>query len=222
MKLLIHACCAPCLSGSRIPYEDEGFDVTALWYNPNIHPFMEYARRMDEVARYISLDSLDVIYIREYPLVPTLNLLSEPARGRSISEGRPMNEDERIERCSRCYLLRLERCAKEARERGFDAFTSTLLVSKYQKHDLVRKIAESVADDQRIEFEYRDLRKYWGKTLDRSRKYQLYRQNYCGCIYSEQERYIGEILGLNEDASVEKGSDPGKENGDEDQRQNRE
>ncbi|MCD6288252.1 MAG: epoxyqueuosine reductase QueH, partial [Candidatus Hydrogenedentes bacterium] len=93
------------------------------------------------------------------------------------------------DRCAICYRMRLERAAEIAVEGGFDAFSTSLLVSPYQKHDLLKEIAETVSADKGIEFMYRDYRDIWKQTYELSREMDMYRQKYCGCIYSEEERF---------------------------------
>jgi predicted adenine nucleotide alpha hydrolase (AANH) superfamily ATPase len=179
MKVLIHSCCAPCLTYPRETLEGEDHDVSALWYNPNIHPYREYQKRMHEVQRYSALVPIDVHYIDEYPLADWLEDIQS-----SVREGKV--------RCVRCYELRLARTAAFASENGFDAFTTTLLVSKHQDHGAVREAGEEAGKRHGVEFLYRDLRKGWKRSIEISKELQLYRQPYCGCVFSEHERYSGD------------------------------
>ena len=177
MRVLLHACCAPCLSA---PHEfltqEEGHEVVALWYNPNIHPYTEYLRRLHEVQRYSALRPVEVVYIDEYPLEVWLRMILDwTATGKF--------------RCEACYRDRLERCAEYASENGFDAFTTTLLLSRHQPHELVRKVASEASKKYDIPFLYRDFRRLWKRSIAISRELHLYRQPYCGCIFSEYERF---------------------------------
>lgn len=175
MRVLIHVCCAPCLTYPHELLLEEGHDVTGFWYNPNVQPFLEYLKRLHEVQRYTALRPVEVIYADEYPLREWLaRALNELNAGRS--------------RCSACYRDRIFRTALTASEMGFDAFTTTLLLSKHQKHEEVRDLCREAMKRYGVEFIYRDLRKGWRRSIKISRDLQLYRQSYCGCIFSEFER----------------------------------
>jgi predicted adenine nucleotide alpha hydrolase (AANH) superfamily ATPase len=175
MKILLHACCANCLIYPHETLEKEGHEVFGLWYNPNIHPFTEYMRRLDAVRQYEKKTGLRIIYRDEYDLVRFL-------RGVAFRES---------ERCRFCYHMRLETAALTARHGDFDGFTSTLLFSKHQEHDLIRGIGESVGRRHGVDFLYEDFREGWEHGRARSQELDLYRQQYCGCVYSEMERYRG-------------------------------
>lgn len=190
MKVLLHACCAPCLSGARIGFEKDDIDVTGYWFNPNIHPWTEFERRRDDLRRYQEMDPIDIMYDEQYPLFTFLDnmLKAIPDRGSQYQDDF-MDQSEKEGRCSYCYRVRMLSVADAAKRSGFDGFSTTLLLSKYQNHDLLKEVCEKVSIEVGIPFFYKDLRKYWGDSLDRSREHRLYRQNYCGCIFSEQERY---------------------------------
>ncbi|MFZ5646820.1 MAG: epoxyqueuosine reductase QueH [Bacillota bacterium] len=175
MKLLLHTCCGPC---SIYPLEslrnDPAIsDITGFFFNPNIHPYTEWKARKTALAEYASGVGLNMIFDDNY-------LLEEFIRG-------VVNHED--ERCAFCYTLRLRRTAREAAAKSFDAFSTTLLVSPYQKHDLIISIGLSVADETGIEFVYRDFRPGYRNAVERSRELGMYRQKYCGCIYSEKDRY---------------------------------
>jgi predicted adenine nucleotide alpha hydrolase (AANH) superfamily ATPase len=175
LKALIHICCANCLIYPLKVLQQEGWDVKGFFYNPNIHPYQEYKRRLEAVQHYEQEAALQVIYRDEYNL-------EEFLRGVAFREA---------ERCRFCYHLRLHATAQVARRGKFDAFTSTLLHSKHQDHELIRIIGEQIGKEQGIPFLYRDFREGWKQGIEESKALGLYRQGYCGCIYSEKERYLG-------------------------------
>jgi epoxyqueuosine reductase len=173
MKILLHICCAPCAIYPVQELRTSGMDVTGFFYNHNIHPYQEYLKRMETVRKYAALVELEVIYRDEYRLEEFLaNVASEP-----------------LKRCLYCYSSRLEMVAASAAELGYDAFSTSLLYSRYQKHDTIREMGERIGDRYGIRFHYSDFRKGWQEGISLSRKMELYRQQYCGCIYSEKDRY---------------------------------
>jgi epoxyqueuosine reductase len=173
MKILLHICCAPCAIYPVQELRSGGMDVTGYFFNHNIHPYQEYRRRMDTVRNYAELVELDVVYRDEYRLEEFLaNVADNPA-----------------DRCLYCYSSRLEIVAAAALELGFEAFSTSLLYSRYQKHDIIREVGERIADRYGIAFHYADFRKGWQEGITLSKKMELYRQQYCGCIYSEKDRY---------------------------------
>ncbi len=173
MKLLIHICCAPCAIYPYFRLKEEGVDPTGYFYNPNIHPYLEYRKRLDTVKDFSSRIGLEVIYRDGYDLDEYL--LQIAGKGK--------------QRCEHCYRMRLLAVGEAARNRGFGAFTSSLLYSKHQKHDEIKAIAQEVASEYGIEFYYEDFRRGWREGIVESKAMGLYRQQYCGCIYSERDRY---------------------------------
>jgi predicted adenine nucleotide alpha hydrolase (AANH) superfamily ATPase len=174
MKILLHMCCAPCAVYPVQELRREGMIVSGFFYNHNIHPYQEYLRRLDTVRKYAELVELEVIIRDEYRLEEFLaNVASDPEK-----------------RCPYCYSSRLEIAAAAAVELGFEAFSSTLLYSRYQRHDLIREMGERIAGKYGIRFHYDDYRRGWQEGITLSKKMELYRQKYCGCIYSEKERYL--------------------------------
>jgi epoxyqueuosine reductase len=173
MNILLHICCAPCAVYPVEELRSAGSQVTGFFYNHNIHPYQEYRKRMETVRDYSAMIGLDVIFRDEYRLEEFLRAVAAKPE----------------ERCLYCYASRLEVVAAEAASRGFDAFTSTLLYSRFQKHDIIRELGDQIGMKYGVQFLYTDFRQGWQKGIDQSRKLGLYRQQYCGCIYSEKERY---------------------------------
>lgn len=173
MKTLMHTCCAPCSVKCVDTLRAEGIEPVGYWYNPNIHPFTEYKSRKDALVQYAKDIAMPLILADEYGLRPFIAGVS-PDFDR---------------RCAFCYQIRLDAAAKHAAENGFDSFTTTLLISPYQKHDLICSTAEDAGKKYGVGFLYRDFRPYFRAGQDRARELSLYRQKYCGCIFSEEERY---------------------------------
>ncbi len=146
---------------------------TGFFYNPNIHPYTEYRKRVDAVKEFSLRSGLEVLIREGYDLDEFLM--------RIVGKG--------ADRCEHCYRMRLDAAAQAAREKGFTMFTTSLLYSKYQKHDMIRGVAQETAAEHRIEFYYEDFRIGWREGIVESKSMGLYRQQYCGCIYSERERY---------------------------------
>lgn len=172
MKLLLHMCCGPCAVYPHKVLSRE-HDIMGLFYNPNIHPFTEYRKRMDTARDFADKSNFKMITIDEYNLDDFL-------RNAAFREG---------QRCIMCYADRLFRAASAAKKGCFDAFTTTLLVSPFQKHELIKKIGEEAGDKYGIEFLYKDFREGFKEGVEESKQMGLYRQQYCGCIYSERDRY---------------------------------
>ena len=174
MKLLLHICCGPCLIYPLKALRAEGFSVDGYFYNPNIHPYTEFKARMEAMEKYAASEGLRVASEVGYDMEEFLR--------RAVR-----HEDDR---CGSCYEMRLRKTAQCAKDSGYDAFTSTLLYSKYQNHDLIVQIADVLARDIGIEFMYQDFREGWREGQETSRVIGMYRQKYCGCIYSEKERFL--------------------------------
>jgi epoxyqueuosine reductase len=175
MKILFHICCAPCALYPLSRLREEGMESTGFFYNPNIHPYLEYKKRLETVKELSLRTGLDVLYRDGYDLDAFLS--------RTAGAG--------ARRCEHCYRMRLDAAGAAAREQGFTVLTTSLLYSKYQKHDLIKGIAAEMASEHGIEFYYEDFRLGWSEGVKESKSMGLYRQQYCGCIYSEWERYRG-------------------------------
>ena len=174
MKVLLHICCAPCANRPLALLQEQGHDVTGYWYNPNIHPFTEYRSRRNTVREYLQEISVPLIEQNDYALRPFVRAVAEDLGNR----------------CGKCYEMRLFEAAKQAKEGGFDSFTSSLFISPYQNHELMAEIATKAAEEYGIEFLYRDFRPYFKAGQEYAREHEFYMQKYCGCVFSEEERYL--------------------------------
>ena len=174
MKTLMHICCAPCANMPIEVLRTDGFEVTGYWYNPNIHPFTEYRSRRNCLQEYAKTIELPLLLKDEYGLRPFVREVAEDIEGR----------------CVKCYEMRLFDTARQAAEGGFDSFTSSLFISPYQNHELMREVAERAAKEYNVEFLYRDFRPYFKEGQARARELEMYIQKFCGCVFSEQERYL--------------------------------
>jgi len=172
MKLLLHTCCGPCFLGVWEELGTRDVEVTNYFYNPNIYPEEEYERRL-EGLRIAAKDKTLVVIGGEY----------EPEKH---AEAIRDHENEFPGRCLHCYRLRLEKAAAYARDHGFDAFSTTLLVSPYQQHEVLKSIGEEVGEKYGVDFYYTDWRPYFRKGQDEAKFIPIYRQKYCGCKYSLQ------------------------------------
>jgi epoxyqueuosine reductase len=173
MKVLLHICCGPCTIYPLSVLRGEGHDVTGHFYNPNIHPYSEFQRRRDTLATLAHLTHLPVIFDEADELEIFLKGALEGGK----------------DRCLFCYRLRLERAFRQALEEKADAVTTTLLYSKYQKHGQIKAVAEELSAHFALPFLYKDFREGWKEGQGEARRLNLYRQSYCGCIFSEKERF---------------------------------
>ena len=175
MKLLMHTCCAPCSVYCIDELRSEEIEPTVYWFNPNIHPYMEYKSRRDCLKEYTKSINVNAIFEEDYGLKEfcknTINNLET--------------------RCQEyCYPVRLEQTAKFAKENGYDTITTTLLVSPYQKHDIIHELGDKIAKQYDLQFLYRDFRVGFREGQAKAREIGLYMQKYCGCIFSEESRYL--------------------------------
>lgn len=174
MKMLLHICCAPCSIYPLRTLRENGFDVMGYYYRNNIHPYTECLKRQQTLTDYARQLGLKVIISEAYDIEIFLQNVVYREKNR----------------CSYCYYDRLKSTALMARRGKFDAFSTTLLYSKFQKHELIKSIGESVGASVGIEFYYQDFRQGWKEGIETSKRLGMYRQQYCGCIYSEKERYF--------------------------------
>jgi len=173
MNILLHVCCGPCTVYPLDSLRRQGHQVSGYFFNPNIHPYREFKRRIGALVEFSRQMDFPVEIDRNYGLTEYLRQVV-------------FHE---TKRCARCYDMRLEPTVKFGLERGADAFSTTLLYSKYQNHQLLIEKCEHLADKYNLPFFYQDFREGWQQGIDGSIAMNLYRQPYCGCIYSEQERY---------------------------------
>ena len=173
MNLLFHICCAPCLGAPLEALRQEGFQVSGFFFNPNIHPLLEFRKRVKALKVFLESDPLPVEMEESYGLDRFLEDVAPP----------------RERRCARCYALRLERTARLAARQGAPAFSTTLLASRHQDHEAVKQAGEQAAERAGVEFLYRDFRPLADRSAAMARQKMLYRQAYCGCVFSEEERF---------------------------------
>jgi len=178
-KLLLHSCCAPC-SSYVLECLSNYFDITILYYNPNIYPFSEYERRRNELKRFIQEAKYPIEIIEKtYQDTEFYNAV----RGKE-------HLGERSERCFACYHLRMKEACIYAKEHGFDYFTTTLSISPHKDSFKINEIGSTLEKEYEVSYLYADFKKKGGylRSLELSKEYNLYRQDYCGCVYSKQER----------------------------------
>ena len=186
-SLLLHSCCAPC-SSYCIEYLSQHFNITVLYYNPNIYPEAEYEKRKAEQKRLISEMQT------KYP-VKMLDCDFESEKFYEMAKGLE-NCRECGERCFKCYRLRLERTAQEARKYGFDYFTTTLTISPLKNAEKINEIGKELSEEYDIDWLPSDFKKREGykRSIELSKVHNLYRQNYCGCVFSQNEQNKTDIV----------------------------
>lgn len=174
MKLLMHTCCAPCSVYCIDALKEEGIEPTIYWYNPNIHPYMEYKARRDTLKEYAKSLNLNAIFEEDYGLDEFCKNVVGDLQNRCKNY---------------CYPVRLRKTFEYAKANGYDAVTTTLLYSIYQNHDFIKEYMEKLSEEFGIEFLYRDFRVGFRDGQNKARELGLYMQKYCGCIFSEEMRY---------------------------------
>lgn len=174
MKLLMHACCAPCSVYPVETLRKEGIEPIIYWFNPNIHPYMEYKSRRDSLKEYVKRMNLSAIFDEDY----------------GLDEFCIQAVKDLKKRCTNyCYPVRIQKLCKYAKDNGYDAVTTTLLYSIYQNHDFIKKYMEETCSKYGLQFVYRDFREGFWQGHDKAKEIGLYMQKYCGCIFSEESRY---------------------------------
>jgi predicted adenine nucleotide alpha hydrolase (AANH) superfamily ATPase len=261
VRILVHICCAPCFTFVHQDLSGEGHEILGYFFNPNIHPYQEFLKRLHCLQRYTSLRPVEVVFDKEYDLdkylvgalqarydtpayfkkssiqrkgdgsfqekievKESLQIKLTPRNdtegatmvinvkenitkaqdalnrskdnGPGLAEGihgvqdqEKMSNSDLNPRCGYCIALRLAKTVEYAAANGFDGFTTTLLLSKYQPHDYIHTIGEQLAAKHGVEFYYKDFRIGWKESIRLSKELELYRQQYCGCIFSEYERF---------------------------------
>lgn len=171
MKLLLHTCCAPCSVYCIDTLREEGIEPVVYWFNPNIHPYTEYKARRDCLKEYTNNIGVKAVFEENYGLRDFCKEVVGDLENRCQSY---------------CYPVRLEQTAKYAKQNGYDSFSTTLLVSPYQNHEMLIKVGEDMAKKYGIKFLYRDFRIGFRQGQEKAKELGLYRQKYCGCIFSEE------------------------------------
>lgn len=172
-SILLHSCCGPCSTYVVKSLQAKGLDVTAFWYNPNIQPFREHQLRLEAMQIFAKATNLPLLIAEGYDMLKYFQAVV----------------GHESHRCSDCYRLRLEKTAAVAHEKGFEFFTTTLLISPYQKHNTIKEIGEDLGKKHSVKFQYEDFRPSFKESHRVSKELGLYHQGYCGCVYSEWERY---------------------------------
>ena len=173
MNILLHICCANCAIYPVAMLRQQEHQVTGFFYNHNIHPYQEFRKRLDTTCEYARQVELPLVINDDYHLDQFLAHVA----------------DQPEERCKYCYHSRLRVAAEQAYKLGADAFTTTLLYSRYQQHDAIVDYGQQLAAEFQLTFYYEDYRRGWNEGIRISKEMGLYRQQYCGCIYSERDRY---------------------------------
>ena len=174
MKLLMHTCCAPCSVYCIDTLRKEGIEPTLYWYNPNIHPYTEYKARRDCLKEYANSINVQAIFEENYGLDEFCREAVKDLKARCTNY---------------CYPVRLRKTFEYAKENGYDTVTTTLLYSIYQKHDFIKEYMEQLSKEFEIDFLYRDFRVGFWEGHQKAHDIGLYMQKYCGCIFSEEDRY---------------------------------
>ena len=171
MKLLMHTCCAPCSVYCIDSLRKEEIEPTVYWYNPNIHPYIEYKTRRDTLKEYAKSIDIEAVFHEEYGLDEFCKNVVCDLQNRCVNY---------------CYRVRLEDTAKYAKQNGYDTITTTLLVSPYQKHEFIHELGDKIAKEYGLKFLYRNFRVGFREGQAKARELGLYMQKYCGCIFSEE------------------------------------
>lgn len=186
-KLLIHTCCAPCFIYIEHDLKENGLinengqrekvDYTAFFYNPNIHPLVEYKRRRDTFVDFCTRHDCKMILVDEYDMKNYIKYVVE-----NVGE----NKKYKI-RCEYCYYMRLKKVFEYAKENGFDIVSTTLTISPYQKHEVIKEVGKKLEAEYGVEFLYLDYREHFREGQKMAREDGLYMQKYCGCVFSFDE-----------------------------------
>ena len=174
MKLLMHTCCAPCSVYCIEILRNEKIEPTLYWYNPNIHPYMEYKARRDCLKEYTKNINIEAIFEEDYGLDKFCKEVINDLNNRCVNY---------------CYPVRLRKTFEYAKINGYDTVTTTLLYSIYQNHDYIKQIMEEFSKEYKIDFLYKDFRAGFREGQSKAREIGLYMQKYCGCVFSEEIRY---------------------------------
>ncbi len=171
--LLLHVCCAPCMTVVYEQLKQEGFNIVAYFYNPNIHPWKERERRLKTLIEYTGSMHIELEIDEEYPLEKNIRMLLDAKN-----------------RCYACFEDRLVTTAFKAAELGIQYFSTTLSVSPYQNQSFIKSTGKIAEKKSGTEFIFRDYREFYKDSIRLSREAEMYRQPYCGCVFSERDRYL--------------------------------
>lgn len=174
MKILLHTCCAPCSIFPLQILKKENMDVMGYFFKSNIHPYTECTKRLETLETYAEIIHLKLIIQEEY----NIEKFFQDVAFRESN------------RCRLCYHWRLQSTAIVAKTGKFDCFSTTLLYSKFQNHELIKSLGENIGRSVGINFFYHDFREGWKQGIEESKRMEMYRQQYCGCIYSEKDRFF--------------------------------
>lgn len=180
MRILLHICCGPC---SIMPIRQllaEGHELSGWFYNPNIHPLGEYLKRREGAVQVAAFHNIPLLFAQD---MPEYDVNAWAREALTYPKGR----------CSYCRESRFDAAAGAARELGFDAFCSSLLYSRRQNHEGMREAGENASQKWGVDFLYRDFRPFWQEGINASKELGIYRQQWCGCVFSEEERYAREL-----------------------------
>jgi predicted adenine nucleotide alpha hydrolase (AANH) superfamily ATPase len=181
-RVVLHSCCAPCTIYPFDRLQSDGLGVTGFFYNPNIHPFSEFEKRLEAVGDFYRAARCQLHVNAAYDVSAFIQAVIRPG----------------ARRCEACWRMRLRATARTGKEIGADAVTTTLLYSVYQDHDTIAGIGREESRDAGVEFYYEDFRVGWHEGQRRARELSIYRQKYCGCIFSKEERHKKKIAALME------------------------
>ncbi len=185
MRILCHICCAQCFLGMAEMLDEKDKRLEGFFFNPNIHPLVEFRKRLKSVKVLRDRLKFRLHAVENYGLKSFIAMTAF--------------RDEPQTRCPLCYRQRLFETARFAAENGFDAFTTTLLVSRHQRHEAIAEAGREAAEFAGVDFYYRDFRPNAAKAHDEAARTKLHLQSYCGCIFSERERYAGTTKELYKD-----------------------
>ena len=174
MEILIHICCGPCGTYSVKSLQDSGYNVKGYFYNPNIHPYLEFKKRLESAAILADKYNIELLYDDNYGLLEFTRMVSG-------------KEDKK--RCIECFRERMVGTALKAKNIGINKFTTSLFISPYQPQNLIIKAGNEAAEQTGLEFLYFNFSKGYRDSIEYSKNFGMYRQKYCGCIFSEYERF---------------------------------
>ena len=178
MKVLVHTCCGPCLIYPHQVLKEKGFEITSFFYNPNIHSYTEYKKRLTSLKYLTEKKNITLYISKDYDIESFFRAVN--------------NKEEEPLRCTACWRLRLNKTAQFAKENNFEYFTTTLSVSPYQDLKLIKEVGEEAAERYKVKFYFEDFRSGFKEAHIKAKELGLYLQKYCGCLYSERARYLKE------------------------------